>query len=62
MSNREKKEKFLNLYLQFREKKEKPEISFTSGEKKKERNLKQYSQLSRGERELSELLRRGKEL
>ena len=61
MSNREEKEKFLNLYLQFREKKEKPEISFASGERKK-RNLKQYSQLSRGERELSELLRRGKEL
>ena len=40
-----------NSFLQFREKKEKPEILFTSFERKK-RNLKEYSQLSRGEREM----------
>ena len=40
-----------NSFLQFREKKEKPEIPFTSFERK-QRNLKEYSQLSRGEREM----------
>ena len=40
-----------NSFLHFREEKEKPEIPFPSFEKKK-RNLKIYSQLSRGEREM----------
>ena len=41
----------LKSFLQFREKKEKPEIPFTSFERKK-RNLKEYSQFSRGERKM----------
>ena len=40
-----------NSFLQFREKKEKPEIPFASFERGK-RILKEYAQLSRGEREM----------
>ena len=40
-----------NSFLQFREKKEKPEIPFASFEREK-RILKEYAQLSRGEREM----------
>ena len=40
-----------NSFLQFREKKEKPEIPFTSFEREK-RILNEYAQLSRGEREM----------